>query len=328
MLVPTRAGTATAPTPGFVYAVALAVVNSTLAFNSARSGGGLGAENGTTVLQETVVVGNSAYFGGGLFMDFGSGTLTLATSSVASNIATWSGNQIMSFSVGNLGFVNGTVMASPDAPNGRNEIDVTRGGNITVDATSVMLRCSSGNIVQLPVHVDSFPSFVGWWTPCVAGLSALRAFCAACPRNTYALTGGVISPLRTVGTTTIENPVCRECPYGGECEAGGRFVRAMPGFWGNVVVAPVNATSVDVVDSTSVAFASCAVRACTCARVPFCACVCVCVCMCVCAVCVLLFCVSCVTRPPVGAVLLQLGGWLPYVQRVRAQSRGTAVRQV
>ncbi len=224
-----RMGVDTAPTPAFLYTMAVLVDNSTFTYNRARAGGALGAENGTITLREVGVSDNWASFGGGIFLDFGTAHLRVASSSVANNVANWSGNQVLSFSIGSLAFVNGSAMSSATTPNNRDEIDVSRGGNITVDGNSVLLRCTSGNSVKLAVHVDAFPAHVAWWEPCVAGLSALRAMCVPCPSGSYALSGGVISPRGTVGTDTIENPKCRQCPYG-MCAAAGCGLWGAAGF--------------------------------------------------------------------------------------------------
>lgn len=227
----------------FAYSAHIAFNGVVLRNNSAPSGGGVALSGGNTTFTDCSVEGNTlvgdAHTTSAGLRASGAGTeVNLVRSRVADNDVDVSAQASVSL-VGGTRIVgeysSGALAAAEGSP-----IAVT-GGAATREHDAVRLSCREGSTMSASLSRSiSLQPPLAWLEAdssalCGALSHSLRVSCAPCPRGLYSMdvaevegAGGNLSVLSAVA--------CLPCPLGGVC-SGGAAVGALPGFWGQRVVA-------------------------------------------------------------------------------------------
>jgi hypothetical protein len=202
-------------------------------------GGAVAVENGNTSIVGADFCENSAGWSGGAVAALqGSGAMALDGGSTFSDNAAATGSAFSSGgAAGSLGFRNVSVQMG----RGSWGVFVSRAGNISYTPAAV-LGCAPGSKARMggnPGTPSTADSSCADEANVAADITASTDFpesrfivyCEACSLGQYSLVGGAVrgtgSGLRPV------NPVCNQCPNGGDCTAdGGIFTQ--PNFFGVV----------------------------------------------------------------------------------------------
>jgi hypothetical protein len=145
-------GTATAPNGGGILAsIILTVRDSTIENNtSAGSGGGLSVENGTVLIERSLIAGNNAQkHGGGISIESALGSLEIYNSTVSANHAAIDGGGIGSLDFQKTAVLRGSTIAGNSSP--------TAGGIrvLKADMRNVIVANNIGSNCSIAQFFDS-----------------------------------------------------------------------------------------------------------------------------------------------------------------------------